>query len=48
MTENSVFIGKAENPQMLNLGYADRHGLIACFSRSGARRAVRIVSRRRR
>ena len=44
MSENAVFIGKAENPQTLNLKYANRHGLIAGATGTGKTVTLQILT----
>ncbi len=44
MTENSVFLGKSETPEYLNLKYANRHGLIAGATGTGKTVTLQIVA----
>ncbi len=44
MTENAVFLGKSENPEYLNLKYANRHGLIAGATGTGKTVTLQIVA----
>ena len=44
MTEHAVFLGKSENPEYLNLKYANRHGLIAGATGTGKTVTLQIVA----
>jgi len=44
MTENAVFLGKSENPEYLNLKYANRHGLIAGATGTGKTVSLQIIA----
>lgn len=44
MTDNAVFIGKAEAPELLNLKYANRHGLIAGATGTGKTVTLQILA----
>ena len=44
MTENTVFLGKSENPEHLNLKYANRHGLIAGATGTGKTVTLQIIA----
>ncbi len=44
MTENAVFLGKSENPEFLNLKYANRHGLIAGATGTGKTVTLQIIA----
>ncbi|MEZ5928885.1 MAG: helicase HerA-like domain-containing protein [Parvularculaceae bacterium] len=44
MTDAAVFLGKAENPEFLNLKYANRHGLIAGATGTGKTVTLQIIT----
>lgn len=44
MKENAVFLGKSENPEHLNLKYANRHGLIAGATGTGKTVSLQIIA----
>jgi DNA double-strand break repair helicase HerA and related ATPase len=44
MTENAVFLGKSQNPEFLNLKYANRHGLIAGATGTGKTVTLQIIA----
>ena len=44
MAENTVFIGKSEEIQTLNLKYANRHGLIAGATGTGKTVTLQILA----
>lgn len=44
MTEQAVFLGKAENHEFLNLKYANRHGLIAGATGTGKTVTLQILA----
>jgi len=44
MTENVVFLGKSQNPEYLNLKYANRHGLIAGATGTGKTVTLQIIA----
>ncbi|GJL94763.1 MAG: hypothetical protein DHS20C05_11680 [Hyphococcus sp.] len=44
MKENFVFLGKSENPEYLNLKYANRHGLIAGATGTGKTVTLQIIA----
>ena len=44
MTENAVFLGKAQKQEFLNLKYANRHGLIAGATGTGKTVTLQIIA----